>query len=216
MATPATAQTTTSIAKAGVRDSKKKDTRRLILKCANALFHERGFAATKLEDIATGAGVHKQTILRYFGSKEEIALAFRQVALEKFTQGLLDPARSMPVLQYWRAFIELSTREVMERGDVLRYAKLVVSEPALVAASLSIFLQYENLLAVALSREDGIDPAIDVYSRMLSAFLVAGNFSIARNILSQGELANYSKTALAVVDFAIHQFPKREVWNRAL
>src|SRR5216684_4727750 len=78
----------------GLRARKKKDTRRLILKCANALFHDRGFAGTKLADIAAMAGVHKQTVLRYFGSKEEIALAFRQVALGKFKHGLTDPARS--------------------------------------------------------------------------------------------------------------------------
>src|SRR5579864_8845067 len=159
----------------GLRARKKKDTRRLILKCANALFHARGFAATKLEDIARKAGVHKQTVLRYFGSKEEIALAFRQVALEKFKAGLLDPGRKVTVLDYWRNFIEASAREVAERGDLLRYTKLLESEPALMAASLALHIQYEDLLADALSREAGRDPEHDLDSRLLAGFLVAGN-----------------------------------------
>ncbi|HEX6896818.1 MAG TPA: TetR/AcrR family transcriptional regulator, partial [Bryobacteraceae bacterium] len=154
-------------AKPGLRDRKKIHTRRLILKCADSLFGRYGFAATTLEDIARKAGVHKQTVLRYFGSKEEIALAFRQVALHNFRKGLLDPNRKVSVLQYWRDFIEASATEVARRGDVLRYTKLVDSEPALTAASLKIHVQYEELLASELSREVDRDPASDLYSRLL-------------------------------------------------
>lgn len=194
--------------KPGLRDHKKKETRRLILKCANALFHERGYAATTLEDIADRAAVHKQTVLRYFGSKDGIALAFRQIALQKFRTGLWDPARTIPVLEYWRTFVEASAREVTERGDMMRYTKLVESEPGLMAASLAIHMQYEEILAAELSREAGLDPATDLESRFLAAFLVAGNFSIARHLLNRGEVRNYVRTALHVVDFAIQRFPR--------
>jgi AcrR family transcriptional regulator len=193
--------------KPGLRDRKKQDTRRLILKCANALFHERGFGATTLEEIAAKAGIHKQTVLRYFGSKEAIALAFRQVALDQFKAGLLDPDRKMPVLAYWRNFIEASAREVTQRGDQLRYTKLVESEPALMAASLAIHMQYEDLLSAALSREAGLDPEQDIHSRLLAGFLVGGNFAIARHLLNRGDLTDYVPMALYVVDFAIHRFP---------
>jgi AcrR family transcriptional regulator len=194
--------------KLGLRDRKKLQTRRLILKCANALFHERGYAAATLEDIAERAGVHKQTVLRYFGSKEEIALAFRHVALNKFRAGLLDRTRTVPVLEYWRTFIEASAREVTERGDLMRYAKLVESEPALMGASLSIHMQYEELLAAEFSREAGLDPRSDIDSRLLAAFLVAGNFSIARDMLNRGDLRKYVAQALYVVDFAARTFPR--------
>ena len=201
--------------KLGLRARKKQDTRRLILKCANALFHERGFAATTLEEIAGNAGIHKQTVLRYFGSKDAIALAFRQVALDKFKAGLLDPARKLPVLQYWRNFIEASAHEVTRRGDQLRYTKLVESEPALMGASLAIHMQYEDLLAAALSREAGLDPDQDIHSRLLAGFLVAGNFAIARLLLNRGDLADYARLARYVVDFAIHEFPGETVKRSA-
>jgi len=99
--------------------------------------------------------------------------------LQKFRTGLLDPARTVPVLEYWRSFIEASAREVTERGDMVRYSKLLDSEPGLMAASLAIHMQYEEILASELSREAGLDPATDLESRLLAAFLVAGNFSIA-------------------------------------
>jgi AcrR family transcriptional regulator len=197
--------------KLGLRDQKKQDTRRLILKCANALFHERGFAATTLEEIAAKAGIHKQTVLRYFGSKDAIALAFRQVALDKFKAGLLDPARKLPVLQYWRNFVEASAREVTTRGDQLRYTKLVQSEPALMGASLAIHMQYEDLLAEALSREAGLDPEQDIHSRLLAGFLVAGNFAIARHLLNHGDLTDYARLARYVIDFAIDEFPRQRI-----
>jgi AcrR family transcriptional regulator len=201
--------------KSDLRDRKKIETRRLILKCANALFHERGYAAATLEDIAERAGVHKQTVLRYFGSKEEIALAFRHVALQRFKAGLLDPARKVLVLDYWRSFIEASAREVSERGDLMRISKLVESEPALMAALLSIHIQYEELLASALSHEAALDPRSDLDSRLLAAFLVSGNFSVARDLLNRGNLRNYVTKALYVVDFAIAKFPRFAAADRS-
>lgn len=195
--------------KLGLRERKKKQTRRLILKAADELFHKKGFAAATLDEIGARAGVHKQTVLRHFGSKDEIALAFRQVALHNFRKGLLDPDRSVSVLEYWRDFIQASATEVERRGDVVRYAKLVESEPALMAASLKIQMQYEDLLASALSREAGEDPKDDLYSRLLAAFLVGGNFIVMRMLLGQGALDRYVSTALSVIDFAIHKFPSR-------
>src|SRR5262249_9528606 len=146
----------------GLRERNKTETRRRILRAADKLFHEQGFAAATLERIAARAGVHKQTVLRYFGSKDEIALEFRQVALRHFREGLTNPARKSSVLRYWRDFIESSARAVAERGDLLRYSKLVESEPGLMAASLKIHMQYEDLLAGAISREDGEDPERDI------------------------------------------------------
>lgn len=198
----------------GLRAQKKIHTRRIILRSADSLFGKRGFAATTLEEIAHKAGVHKQTVLRYFGSKEEIALAFRQVALHNFKKGLLDPNRKMGVLAYWREFIEISAKEVTRRGDLLRYAKLVESEPALIAASLKIQMQYEDLLAAELSREAGHEAGRDLYARLLATLLVSGNFSVVRMILSTGGLDCYVETALRVVDFVIHEFPTRAAFDR--
>ena len=201
--------------KRNLRDRKKAETRQLILKCAAEMFQQKGFAATKLEEIAEKAGVHKQTVLRYYGSKDEIALAFRQIAFQKFKKRLLARDPAVTVLEFWRDFIESSATEVARRGDLLRYAKFIESEPALLAASFAIHMQYEDLLAAELSREAGIDPGQDLYARMLAGFLVNGNFSVARMILNNGSLDELVSTALAVVDFAIHKFPPRAVGRHA-
>lgn len=52
------------------------------------LFVERGFAATKLDDIATRAGVSKGTLYLYFSSKEELFKAvIQQGILPVLVQG---------------------------------------------------------------------------------------------------------------------------------
>jgi len=58
-------------------------------------------------------------VLRYFGSKDEIALEFRNIGLQNFREGLLDPARKMSVLKYWRDFMESSAKAVAERQAAL-------------------------------------------------------------------------------------------------
>jgi AcrR family transcriptional regulator len=198
----------------GLRARKKQETRRLILKSAQSLFRKKGFTATTLEDVAAKAGVHKQTVLRYFTSKEQIALAFRQIALRNFEKGLLDPARKLSVLEYWRDFIAASATEVSQRGDIVRYNKLVESEPALTAAALKIQLQYEELLAAELSREAGCRPEEDLYAKLLAGFLVNGNFTVARMALASNRLRHYASMALQMVDFAIHEFPSRAEFEK--
>src|SRR2546425_8083964 len=55
------------------RWQRRKDARPTeILAAALACFKERGFATTRLEDVAAKAGVTKGTIYLYYSSKEEL------------------------------------------------------------------------------------------------------------------------------------------------
>ena len=57
---------------------KTEDKRRCILSAALDCFEERGFAATRMEDIARSAGVAKGTIYNYFKGKEELLHALAE------------------------------------------------------------------------------------------------------------------------------------------
>jgi len=64
--------------------------RKEILTSANALFAEKGFHNTKMEEIAVSAGVGKGTLYEYFKSKQDI---FDEVGIEKVSlmrQGIED------------------------------------------------------------------------------------------------------------------------------
>ena len=52
-----------------------------ILAAALASFAERGFAATRLEDVAARAGISKGTLYLYFRSKEELFKAVVRATL---------------------------------------------------------------------------------------------------------------------------------------
>ncbi|HSG27965.1 MAG TPA: TetR/AcrR family transcriptional regulator [Candidatus Krumholzibacterium sp.] len=61
---------------AGIREEKKKRTRKTLVETAVRLFGERGFEGTSMEELAREAGVGKGTIYGYFATKHEIFLAF--------------------------------------------------------------------------------------------------------------------------------------------
>jgi AcrR family transcriptional regulator len=91
------------------------DQRRALIEDAAAkLFAERGYAATKLEDIAAMAGVTKPVLYRHFKSKKDLHLAL----LAKHRDGLLGQisanvtgdsplATQLPaILDAWFAYVE--------------------------------------------------------------------------------------------------------------
>ncbi|MBV8574499.1 MAG: TetR/AcrR family transcriptional regulator [Acetobacteraceae bacterium] len=87
------------------RRTRRKDARPAeIVEAALALFAERGFAATKLEDVAARAGIGKGTLYLYFSNKEEL---FRAVV----RQGLL------PNLEAAEAMVAAHTGSA---SDILR------------------------------------------------------------------------------------------------
>jgi AcrR family transcriptional regulator len=192
-----------------LRTRKKQRTWDAIASGAMRLFNEKGFAATTLEQIAEAADVHKQTVLRYFKSKEDIALAYQTRRLEAFEVGLLDPQRRESVMEYWRNHVQRSAQSLIARGGVETH-KFIDTDPRLLAHAVAIERQYQTLISEALSREAGVDPSLDVYSIALSALLVGGNYQIARNISRQAAPVNVEQAVLAVVDFAIRNFPPRE------
>lgn len=74
------------------RWTRRKDARpQELLAAALALFVERGYAATRLDDVSARAGVSKGTLYLYFANKEEL---FKAVVLENMVP-VLDQAEQM-------------------------------------------------------------------------------------------------------------------------
>lgn len=111
------------------RRSRRKQTRPAeIVEAALALFTERGFAATKLEDVAARAGIGKGTIYLYFATKEEL---FRAVVRQRLVPNL-DAIEAM-VAGHTGSSAEL-LRRIAERAlqliesDIAAIPKLVLAE----------------------------------------------------------------------------------------
>lgn len=83
----------------GRNDRRKARTRAQIITAANTLFHERGYAATSMEQIAIAADVAPRTIYLHFESKAAVIMAYfddwlaefvRLVALRELGEGVDD------------------------------------------------------------------------------------------------------------------------------
>lgn len=58
------------------RERKKREAKNRIVECAAALFAEREYGATTMDDIAERADVSRATVFNYFARKEDIVLAW--------------------------------------------------------------------------------------------------------------------------------------------
>lgn len=195
-----------------LRQRKKTRTRRAIVEASTALFQRKGFEATTLEEIADAADVHKQTVLRYFKSKEEIAFALRDHIFENFAQNM--PSRTGSVISYWRAYIEQTSTATARTGELKAWFDFIDSDTRLFAYQLRLNERYQAVLAEAFSEEAGVDSQTDIFSRCLAALLVSGNSNVARMTVRDGDMANLKRNLLAVVDLAARL--KREDAPRAL
>ena len=144
------------------RWTRRKDFRpKEILEAALKLFTERGFAATRLEDVAKQAGVTKGTLYLYFTNKEELfkavmresvfpAMAQAQDLVENYSGPSVNLMISL-IKYYWS---QVSTTKL---GSIL---KLIIAEsgnfPELAQFYMNEFvLPSRKLAARALQR--GID-----------------------------------------------------------
>ena len=70
--------------------SRAERTRATILETAEALFAERGFEATRLEDVAERVGIRRASIVYYFRDKRELYEAVLQDVFEELLAALPD------------------------------------------------------------------------------------------------------------------------------
>jgi len=75
-----------------LRERTRRAVRKEIAEAANALFVERGFEATTVDDIAAAVGMSQRSVFRYFATKEEIVLG----KFDFVVGDMLDALRARP------------------------------------------------------------------------------------------------------------------------
>jgi AcrR family transcriptional regulator len=76
----------------GRRERRKADTRRRLLAAARALFVERGYDATRPQDIARAADVAAGTFYVHFADKRDVFLAFSDAVTNDLLAGIRERA----------------------------------------------------------------------------------------------------------------------------
>jgi AcrR family transcriptional regulator len=112
-----------SPARRATRAERSAGRRRAILAAALEEFSARGFAATRLDDVARRADVAKGTIYLHFADKETL---FQELVRSELTPvvGVLEHAShaDIPVRQFAEQLTEVFVREIVQtrRKDVIR------------------------------------------------------------------------------------------------
>jgi AcrR family transcriptional regulator len=102
------------------RRTKSERTRERILDAAAACFRERGFAATRLSDIADRAGLQAPSLYYHFGSKEELIEVVLALGVERTFEHVRARASAVPAgdpLGRLAAAIEGHVEMVLETGN---------------------------------------------------------------------------------------------------
>ena len=160
----------------GLRERKKARTKAAIQQHAMRLFHERGYQATTIEQIAAAAEVSPSTFFRYFPTKEDVVLydALDPMLLEAFRA---QPAELSPIQALrgamWAVFHHLPAGEMAmqrERDALIR------SVPELRARMLEEFAKNLQLIAEIVAERVG-RPADDLAVRTLAGAVIGVGIS---------------------------------------
>src|SRR3979411_1665379 len=122
----------TSSLKTKTRWERRKDARPQELRAAALdLFGERGFAAARLDDVATRAGVAKGTLYLYFHSKEALFEELIRTAVSPLREqvGKVAAAPNLPPAKALETFFALFEKDVLG-SDRKLLLRLIISEGA--------------------------------------------------------------------------------------
>ena len=139
----------------GLRERKKARTRAAIQRHALRLFHEQGYSATTVDQIAAAAEISPSTFFRYFPTKEATVLydPFDPVLIEA---ALTQPPELSPI-DALRATMDFIREQIPADAweDERRRQMLVFREPELRTAVMDKFAEGIDLLAGFAARRTG-------------------------------------------------------------
>jgi AcrR family transcriptional regulator len=164
----------------GLAVRKKERTRRQLAEAAAALFAERGYAGTTIDDIAAAVDVSPRTFFRYFPTKEDLVVAIGATSLDMFLEAL----RARPPEES----LQVALREAIHRSlatgweDTTRvrsFLALLRDTPALRARWLEEAYGKRDLMAEIIATRTHTDPSD------LRNLLIAGTITLTINTALQ-------------------------------
>ncbi|WP_454634663.1 TetR family transcriptional regulator [Bradyrhizobium cenepequi] len=138
----------------GLRARKRQETREKLTRAAMALFLERGFEATTLDDIVAAADISRRTFFHYFASKEDVVFAWQ----EDGTAALIAAVAARPADESMLAAAENAIVAIagqLDPGEAVAMARLKRDNPALQARDQVKYEKLERALADALLKRTG-------------------------------------------------------------
>ncbi|WP_181793493.1 TetR family transcriptional regulator [Streptomyces sp. WELS2] len=123
----------------GLRELSRRAVRQEITEAATALFVERGFEATTVDDIAAAVGMSQRSVFRYFATKEEIVLGHFGLVVDDMLTALRARPADEPVWTSLRHVLDVPAVRPQAPGHphgVAPVHRMVFETPALLAGYL--------------------------------------------------------------------------------
>jgi AcrR family transcriptional regulator len=142
-------------------DRRHEQTRAAIADVAVALFTERGFAETSMEDVAEAAGVSRRTAYRHFPSKDDLVFEQPRRWLAHFNEHIAE-------------VVPGETQRERTRRGLLAVGRLIQTHAESIAAAYTVMVATPSLRGYNGRTED------EWFERYLTLFTPAGKVKPAR------------------------------------
>lgn len=166
----------------GLRERKKRETKKRLTEKGIALFLEKGIDDTTLDEIAAAAGISRRTFFYYFTSKDEILLSLQSGIGEMLADAVRKaPATSTPIDAVREAALQVCN--AIPTHDMVEMDRLMRTSPGVQARKQASYVQQEGEIYEAL-RERWPEPERSMALRVV-AMLSVGAMRIAGDIFNR-------------------------------
>jgi AcrR family transcriptional regulator len=134
-----------------LRERKKDQTREALAQAAFTLFHDKGYEATTVAEIARAANVSRRTFFRYYATKDALLFVEDSENLEHFR--VLLGARETgddDLAHIRRACVALAEGYMRDREQILARARIIESSPVLGKQERQQDMSWERAIAESL------------------------------------------------------------------
>ena len=151
----------------GLRERKRQRTRATIARVALELFDRQGFDHTTIPQIAEAADVSPRTVSSYFPSKEDLAFADSDEAMDAFEAALRDRPPGETTMDALRGWIEMFAHD--EGAEERRRQRRVIdADERLRAYEKRVLERAQRAIARSIARDLGV-PADNLEARLAAA-----------------------------------------------
>ena len=189
----------------GLRERKRRRTRRALEDAALRLFSEQGFAATPVSRIAEQAEVSTRTFFHHFPTKEDVVLAAYERRLARLVDLLAERPRDEPPLTALRTSLLAVAEDYQSaRPQLLERARLVAANASIHARSLELQSRWEERIADTVAHRLDVEVEGDLRPRLLAAVTFAAMRVAQRRWLRDDGSAELPQLVAEALDLLEH------------
>jgi AcrR family transcriptional regulator len=189
----------------GLRERKREQTRQALISAATRLFAQQGYEETTVAGIAAAAGVSTKTFFNYFASKDEVLFPHLAGRIEGAVAviGQRRPGEDIAdvLVRAMEQMLAEAVRDELAGGLALARLPLVLSVPAVQAATLHRYFLAETRLAEALQAANpevlDLPAAAAMIGSLMGAVLAAALVSLQHGATT-GEVQAAARRAMDI------------------